>query len=195
MQNNLKVVIAGYGGFARECRDWLMLQKVSVQRYLADDDIACTPIDSYKRADGEQVLVAIGEPKDRAAVVGRLKAREAHFHGMLFNVAPPTAHIGGGCVFCPMSLVSSRATVGDFVHANVMSSIGHDVTVGDFCTLSSHVDLCGDVKLGTGVFLGSHAVVMPGVKVGDWARIGAGAIVVKDVEAGATVYAQPGRTM
>lgn len=195
MKSNAIILIAGAGGFGGEVEGWLGTKGVTVQNWLDDINPACVDIDTYEPKPGEQVIVAVGNPKDREQVVARLTARGAKFHGMLFNTSPASAEIGGGCVLCPFSIVSAHAKVGNFVHANVHAGIGHHVTVGDYCTLSSYVDLCGHVTVGKRVFFGSGARVMPRVTIGDDAIIGAGAVVVSDVPAGRTVYAPPGRLM
>ncbi|MGB7588176.1 MAG: hypothetical protein WBM00_05660 [Solirubrobacterales bacterium] len=190
-----RLFIAGAGGFGGECEQWLMTRGVKVHNYLDDDNPACIRINDYRPKDGDQVLVAISDPKGREQVVKRLKERGAVFHGMLFHICPPSAKIGGGVVSCPYSAVSAFAKVGDFCHINLLSTVGHHVTLGDFCTLSCHVDLTGHVTVGRGVYFGSGARVLPRVSIGDYATIGAGAVVVSDVPAGATIYAQPGRML
>lgn len=190
-----QIVIAGAGNFGREVEGWLNMRGVPVAGFLDDTKHGHRTIRDYERYGDEQVLVSISNPKDRERVVEYLNVRKAVFHGMLFNIAPPQCYIAGGCIFCPQSLVSRDAEVGEFVHVNVFSSVGHNVVVGDFCTISSHVDLCGHVTLGKRVFVGSGARVLPGLCVGDDAVIGAGAVVVRNVPAGATVYAEPARTL
>jgi len=189
LNNPIKVIIAGHGGFAKEIAAWLGTRGVTVNQFLADEDIHCEPIDMHEHRMGEQVLVAIADPSGRKNVAIRLAKRGATFHSMLFNIGPPTGKIGIGSITCPYSVISSNAQVGKFCHLNLHATVGHDVKMGDYCTLSSHVDICGNVEVGEGVFFGSGARVLPGVKIGSWARIGAGAVIVKDVPAGATMYA------
>lgn len=190
-----RLFIAGAGGFGAECEAVLMSRGVKVTNYLDDFNQACIRINDYEAREGDQVLVCVGAPKDREQVVERLKARDAAFHGLLFNWAAYNAKVGGGCVFLLNTIVSAHAKVGDFVHVGFGSLVGHHVTLGDFCTLSSQVDLTGHVTVGRGVFFGSGARVLPRVKIGDYANIGAGAVVYKDVPEGATVYAQPARSL
>lgn len=191
----MQIIIAGAGGFGAEVEGWLRTKGITVNTWLDDINPTCTDIDSYEPKEGEQVIVAVGNPKDRENIVNRLREREATFHGMLFNIGPPTHRIGGGCVTMPHSVVSAHAEVGDFVHVGLASLVGHHVKLGDFCTLSSQVDLCGHVNVGKRVFFGSGARVLPRVTIGDDAIIGAGAVVVRDVAPGQTIYANPGRVL
>lgn len=189
----MSVIIAGAGNFGREMAGWFKMLNQPVKGYI-DDSLEAT-IKDYKPALGEQVLICISDPKGREAVALSLIERNVVFHNFSMCILSPSAQRGVGCIFCPQSLMSHNADVGDFVIVNVFSSIGHDVTVGNFCTLSSYVDLCGNVKVGKRVFFGSGARVLPGVTIGDDCVIGAGAVVVNDVPAGTTMYAAPARAM
>lgn len=186
-----RLLVAGAGGFGSEVASWLDMRGVNLWQYLDDTKAGCIKIDDFKPEEGDQVLVCIGDPRGRMKVVTRLQARGAVFHGLLWHLCPPTARVGGGCVTMPQSVISAHASVGDFVHINFNSTVGHHVTLGDFCTLSSHVDLCGHVSVGHGVFFGSGARVLPGVRIGDFAKIGAGSVVIKDVGEGESVFGVP----
>lgn len=197
MQNDQlkRLLIAGCGGFGVECEGFLRTRGTVVQGWLDDTNPTVPNIDDYEYVEGDQVLVAISDPKGREQVVERLKKRGAHFHGMLFHIGPMTHRMGGGCVTMPYSVCSAFAEVGDFVHIGIASLVGHHVKVGEFSTLSSQVDLTGHVEIGRGVYIGSGARVLPRVKVGDFATIGAGAVVVADVPPNTTIYAAPGRKL
>lgn len=192
--------LAGAGNFGSEVEGFLNLHGVKVDAYL-DDTPGLTkskivlPIDEYPHMEGDQVIVAISDPKGRESVHHRLRDRGAVFHGLLMHICPASAFVGGGCITCPYSVVSAFAKVGNFCIINIMSSVGHHVTIGDYCTLASHVDICGHVTVGKGVVFGSGARVLPRVTIGDGAVIGAGAVVYRDVQAGETVYAQPAKSL
>ena len=196
MPSELKrLYIAGCGGFGAECRDWLQILRVEVFNYLDDFNPECIKIDEFAPEAGDEVLIAISDPKGREDVSNRLIARNAVFHNMIFGMVAKSAVVSTGLITCPFSVISAHAKIGEFCHINLHSTVGHHVTLGNFCTLSSHVDLTGHVTVGDRVFFGSGARVLPRVKIGDDAIIGAGAVVYRDVPAGATVYAEPGRTL
>ena len=196
MPSELKrLLIAGAGGFGVECEGFLRTRGVKVANYLDDFNPSCVNIDDYEYIEGDQVLVAIADPKGREQVVERLKKRGAVFHGMLFHIGPHTMKVGGGCVTMPYSVVSAFGQVGDFCHVGIASLVGHHVKLGDYCTLSSQCDLTGHVTVGRGTYFGSGARVLPRVKIGEYCTIGAGAVVMADVPDGATIYAQPGRKL
>lgn len=196
MNKEPRILIAGAGNFGRETAGWLHM--IGRPAFGFIDDIkpgAWARILDYVPEPGDEILVAVADPKGREQVVAVLREKQATFHSLYMMHRSPSSDIGGGCIWCPGSAVSASAHVGEFVHVNLNSTVGHDVVLGDYCTLSCHVDLMGHVEVGNRVFFGSGARVLPGVRVGDDCVIGAGAIVMADVRAGSTVYAMPARTL
>jgi sugar O-acyltransferase (sialic acid O-acetyltransferase NeuD family) len=207
-----RLIIVGAGGFGRELLSWAAdccdAGDLPAVAGFIDDDAAVLrgydiPVDflgsvsDFQPGAGDQVLLAIGNPKAKQRVAAQLADRGARFATMIHPTAvvSRSARLGEGVILCPLSLVSANARVGRLVTVNVMSSIGHDVMVGDYSTLSAHVDLTGFVSLGEGVMVGSSATVVPKVKVGAGATIGAGSTVYRTIPEGATVYAQPSKLM
>lgn len=207
-----QLIVAGCGAFARELINWA--QDVAdagrgeaVSGFLDANPAALEGypyqldwrgnIDDYQPRDGEAVIVAIGNPTAKRAVVERLRARGARFASLVHPsaVVARSAVLGESVVICPQCVISSDAQVGDFVAVNVLSSVGHDVKLGAFSTLSSHVDLTGFVQTGEEVFFGSGAKVLPKLKIGARAKIGAGATVMRSVAEDAVIYTAPARKL
>jgi sugar O-acyltransferase (sialic acid O-acetyltransferase NeuD family) len=192
-----RIVIVGAGALGRELRQWIARDGRSDPVVFLDDRMADAPgvignIDSYERAEGDEVLIAIADPAMRSKVADRFKS--------LATFASTAATrgdgvFGDGCLLFPHSLLSSKALLGVGVIVNCYSSIGHDCTVGDFSTLSAHVDITGRCTIGKRVFFGSGARVVPGITVGDDCYVGAGAVVVKDIPEGTTVFGNPARVI
>ena len=190
-----RLYIAGAGGFGAEVEDWLKTRGVEIEDYLDDTNPECIPINSFAPEPGDEVIIAIGDPKGREDVAKRLIERGAVFHNLILAMYAPSAVLSVGLVACYYSVISSHAKVGEFCHINLHSTVGHHVTLGNYCTLSCHVDLTGHVTVGDRCYFGSGARVLPRVKIGNDCIIGAGAVVVADVPDGATVYAAPARTL
>ena len=87
------------------------------------------------------------------------------------------------------------AGIGALQHQLAHLGVGHDAVAGAGSSLSGYVDLLGGVKSGQGCMFGSGAHVLPRVSIGERCTIGAGAVVVRNVPDGATVYAQPARSL
>ena len=201
-----KYLIAGAGAFGREVAAWIERYtkcKPSAIRFLDDTKEVNTMVAGRWLVEGPieaetagwNVVVAVGDPVGRRAVVDRISARPTRFVALPYGTVAATADFGIGIVMCPGSVISAGAFVGSFTHINIGAAVGHDVEVGAYCTLSSHVDLCGGVGLGDGVFVGSGARILPGVTIGAGARIGAGSVVTRDVGHGEEVFGNPARRL
>jgi sugar O-acyltransferase (sialic acid O-acetyltransferase NeuD family) len=151
----------------------------------------------FTPAPAQRLVMCVGSPAGKRAVVGRLSTRGGVFAGLTHPSAWVTgsARFGQGLIVGPFTNISSDCVIGDHVTVNGHCSIGHDAVVGDFVTLSCHVDLTGGVKVGAGGFFGSGARVLPRVKIGEGCTIGAGAVVVRGAPDGATLYAAPARRL
>lgn len=192
----MSIIIGGAGSFSREVAGWLKMANAVVKGYVADDTAGVySSFKDYQPQKGEEILMAISDPKVRSRLTLDLIDRGAVFHNMRMAVVSPSAQLGVGCILCPSSIMSAGAQIGDFVIVNLQSTVGHDVMLGNFCTLSCHVDLCGKVKVGDRCFFGSGARVLPGVTIGNDCIIGAGAIVGRDVPDGTTVYSEFSKTL
>lgn len=206
------LVIAGWGGFSREvicwARDCAQTGALPPLRgilsdspdYYDDYDYDISVLSSmldYAPANGDLVLIAIGDPSLRRKASEILISRGAQFATLVHPTAvvARTAVIAEGVILCPHSLVSADVNIGRHVQINCSSTVGHDVKLGDFTTLSAHVDVTGHAQLDEMVFVGSGARILPKVKVGPKAIIGAGSIVYRSVGAGTTVYASPSKTL
>ena len=207
-----RLILVGCGAFARELINWVddlvqLDKSIPVSGFLDNCPDALVgfnyavpylgTIESYVPQTGDQLLMAIGDPKAKKKIFTELKEKGASFSQLIHPsaVVARTAILGEGVVVCPQAFVSSDARVGDLCAINGSASVGHDVNLGAFSTLSSHVDLTGWVQVAECAFFGSGARVLPKVKIGPGARIGAGAVVMRSVAADAVVYAPPAKRL
>ena len=205
-----RLILVGCGAFARELINWVddlvdLGKSIQVSGFLDENPKALDgfpyavpylgTITAYKPQVGDQLLMAIGDPKAKKALYADLKAKGASFASLIHPTAviARTSKLGEGVVVCPQAFISADAVVGNLCVINGNASVGHDVRLGSFSTLSSHVDLTGWVQVEECVFFGSGARVLPKVKIGTGARIGAGAVVMRGVPADKVVYAPPSK--
>jgi sugar O-acyltransferase (sialic acid O-acetyltransferase NeuD family) len=207
-----RLILVGCGAFARELINWIddlvdIGRSIPVSGFLDENPQALSgfpysvpyfgTIQSYLPMQGDQLLMAVGDPKAKKKLFAELKAKGALFSQLIHPsaVVARTAKLGEGVVVCPQAFVSADATVGDLCAINGNASVGHDVKLGSFSTLSSHVDLTGWVQVDECAFFGSGARVLPKVKIGMGARIGAGAVVMRSVPPETVVYAPPSKRL
>lgn len=201
--------IIGAGGFGREVHDWAcdvyrVEPKWAIAGFLDDNlnalrDRPCAlqvvgriEIDHFGPDD--LAVVAIADPVAREALVSRLGER-VRYETLVHPTVIIGSHspLGAGCILCPRVTITTNVKIGEHVHLNLHSTVGHDAKVEPFCTLSDHVDICGNVSLGRGGFFGSHASVTPHLSVGPYAKLGAGSVALQDLPAGMIAVGVPAR--
>ena len=145
-----------------------------------------------------QVVVALGNPAAREAIVARLAAEAgARFATLLHPAAwlGETVEIGEGSIVFGFSSLTADVRIGRHVLVNPGCNIAHDCVLGDFATLAPAVAMAGGVRVEHGAELGIGARVAPRLGIGRGAMVGAGAMVIRDVAAGATVAGVPAREL
>ena len=208
-----RILIAGAGGFGREVLQWALDAGLDsggcrIAGFLDDNPEALSgfpgirvpvvgPLRTYEPGPGEQLICAIGMPKQKRRIIEPLVRRGVRF----VTVVHPTAIIGRnvvlgtGCLVAPRTTLTADIEIGDFVTLNCGCSVGHDARIGSWATLNGHCDVTGNVRLGEGVLMGTHAAVIPGIEVGDWAVIGAGSVAMRHVAPETTVVGVPAKNL
>lgn len=202
-------MIAGAGGFGRGVYSWACTSP----RFLEENRIGeivfindgkperpveaplISSIESYEPESGDLMLCAVAAPKVRKQIVRQLERKDTVFTTFVDDraIVAPGTQVGVGSIILPGVVLGASAKLGEHVHVNFNSSIGHDSILGEFTTLSPSTNIMGEVVSGQRVFYGGSAVVLPRLSVGTDAVVGAGAVVTKDVAACATVVGVPAR--
>lgn len=212
-----RVVVIGAGGFGRETLDvveaciaagapWQLAgvvddgpRPVDLER-LADRGVAFlgTEAEWLPTVTGdERFVVAIGSPAIRERVARRLTAAGLQAVTAVHPraVIGSQARIGVGVVVTAGVQVSTNVTLGDHVHLNPASIIGHDAVLAPFVSVNPGAIVSGNVVVESAVLLGAGSVVLQGLTVGAGSTVGAAACATKDVAAGTTVVGVPARVL
>jgi sugar O-acyltransferase (sialic acid O-acetyltransferase NeuD family) len=155
------------------------------------------PISTWTDWDVDELIIAVGDNRQRRRLFDRLTAAGAVFTSVLHPRATVGvgASIGRGAVAFANVVVNSESSVGDNVILNTMCSVDHDTVVEAHVHLAPGARTAADVQIGQGAFIGMGAMICPGVRIGSWAVVGAGAVVTRDVADNATVVGVPARPL
>jgi sugar O-acyltransferase (sialic acid O-acetyltransferase NeuD family) len=200
-----KVAIIGSGGFGREVL-WLIrdynahymlnsgYEALDVLGFITNDikmhgKIVCDipvlkPYDWLLRNLDVYAVCGIGDPRDRIKVTKYFEGKGVKFLSIIHPSVKMSQYveIGNGCIVCAGNIITTQVKIGNHVHINLNSTIGHDVVIKDFVTVSPGVNISGKVEVGFGAFLGTNSAIIERVKIGKGAVVGAGSVVNKDVE-------------
>lgn len=210
-----RIVVIGAGGFGRETLDVIeaavaagapltLLGVVDSGPREADlDRLAARGVPflgteeawAPTAAGDERFVVAIGAPAVRETVTARFLAAGLTPITVIHPAAVigSQADIGDGVVIAAGVQMSTNVRVGDHVHLNPSSVIGHDAELQDFVSVNPGAIVSGSVLVEERVLLGAGSVVLQGLVVGADATVGAAACVTKDVAPGRTVTGVPAR--
>jgi sugar O-acyltransferase (sialic acid O-acetyltransferase NeuD family) len=142
--------------------------------------------------DAHELLVCIGDPARRAALVERFPGRWGQAIDPSAIISERSTVDEGSMIF-QGAIVQTNSRIGRHVIINTAASVDHDCDVDDYVHIAPHATLCGFVRVQRGAYIGAGATLLPGVTVGAGAIVGAGAVVTRDVPPGSVVAGVPAR--
>ena len=194
----MKKGIIGAGGFGREVY-WSLSSTERVNtKFFVDDKYwdgknnLILPISKFN-PDEYEVVIAIGEPKDRFDIVQRLPKETkyfTHIHSTV-QILGEDVEIGEGSIVCAGSIITTNVKIGKHAHLNLHTTIGHDCEVGDYFTTAPGAKVSGNCKILDCVYIGTNASVKEKLSIHDSVTIGSNAAVVKDIEEPGTYVGVP----
>jgi sugar O-acyltransferase (sialic acid O-acetyltransferase NeuD family) len=189
----MKQAIIGSGGFAREVR-----ASIGINLPFFVDDKYLTGnseergLSAFDPSEFE-VIVAIGDPKVRESIVGRLPKETKYF-----TYIHPSVHIinnfigmGEGTIVLAGCVLSCGSILGKHTHLNFNTVIGHDVIAGDYLTTAPNVGIMGNNTLGDRVYFGVGSSTKEKITICSDVTIGLGAGVVKSINQPGTYIGLP----
>ena len=193
----LKRALVGNGGFAKD-----------LKALLGTRDILCFVDDEYFESKPNtarlstfdpseyKLVITVGDPHDRAAIVARLPKETQYFnviHSSVQLLMPDGISIGTDCVISAGCLLVDNISIGDHCHLNLGTIFGHDVTVGDFFTSAPGAKIMGNNTIGNRVYIGAGASTKQKITIGDDVTVGLNAGVVKNLLEPGTYVGTPAR--
>lgn len=182
----MKKALIGAGGFAREIRahmgDCTMKCFVDDQYWKENNDYIY-PLSQFNPEEYE-VLVAIGDPRDRFDMVQKLPSNTKYF-----TFIHPSAQVLGndvtiseGSIVCAGCVITTNVNIGKHAHLNLQTNVGHDCEIGDYFTTAPGVKISGNCKIYDCVYIGTNASIRQKISIHSMATIGMNAAVAKNIE-------------
>ncbi len=142
-------------------------------------------------------VCGIGEPHIRRKVIEKALGFNAKFCNVIHPNALMTesVELEEGIVITAGCILTCNIKIGNHVHLNLATTVGHDVVMGDFSTTAPGVHISGNVNIGEGTYFGTGAVTVEKLTIGEWAIIGAGAVVANHLPANVTAVGVPARAI
>lgn len=209
-----KVVIIGAGGFAREVLDifdacnkvggdyevlgYIVESKYGEKGEIINGKPILGDFDWFERNDQEIFAVCgVGAPEHKFRLTNIALALGVPFN----NVIHPSAiltdliSIGDGVIIAAGCILTNQIQIGNHVHINLDSTIGHDCIIEEFTTIAPGVHVSGRVTLGKGTYIGTGSAIIERLNIGEWSVIGAGSVVVRDIAPNTTSVGIPAKVI
>lgn len=212
----MKTFIFGGSGFAKEV-EWLIHEinknlsdSIDVQSFvIADDEYSENLLindievisesiyfEKYHTAEKHNCILAIGSPVIRNKIISKITSDNTVFPNLIHpNVCYDKRNVkfGQGVIICAGVIMTTNITIGDFVHLNLDSTIGHDSFVGDYTTISPGVHISGNVKVNQNNFIGTGVVILENISLEPNTIVGAGSVVIKSLIESGTYVGVPAK--
>lgn len=189
----MKLALFGYGGHAREVAAQI---GESITFYVDDEyanDIA-KPISEFNPEE-EWMIVAVGESKDRKAIVDKLPKKTKYFTFIhpTVQIMDNNIEVGEGSFIGANSILTTNIKLGKHALLNRGNHIGHDCVIGDYFSAMPNAVVGGNVTINNKVYMGSCSNIKEKIKIIDNTIIGMNAAVVKNITESGTYVGVPAK--
>ena len=149
---------------------------------------------TFHKSEMHNCVIAIGHPALKEKIYNKINYETTLFPAIIHPTViydKRTVRVGKGSIICPGSLITTEIEIGDFVHLNINTTVGHECEIGNFSTISPGVQISGNVKISSNVFIGTGAAILENVEITANSIIGASALVNKTIEESGTYVGIP----
>ncbi|MGY0618352.1 NeuD/PglB/VioB family sugar acetyltransferase [Lysobacter sp. A378] len=199
-----KIGIFGAGGHAREILGLLddlgMLSRVS--SFVESDElwnersVAGFSVKRLSQFDcmSHDVVIAIGDSFGRRAIRAALPS-DVRYPILVHPTVVRGSRIemGPGSIICAGSVLTCDIVLGEHVHLNRTSNIGHDCGIDNFVTTAPGVVIGGNCTVGEATQIGASACVRERTKIASEVVIGMGAVVVSSIHETGVYFGNPAK--
>jgi len=187
----MKLALFGYGGHTRE----VAAQIGEPVTFYVDDEYAndvAKPISEFNPNE-EWMIVAVGESKDRKAIVDKLPKETKYFtfiHPSV-QIMDDNIEVGEGSFIGANSILTTNIKLGKHALLNRGNHIGHDCIIGDYFSAMPGAIVSGNVTIGDCVYIGTNSSIKEKMIVCNGVVVGSNAVVVKHIIESGTYVGVP----
>jgi sugar O-acyltransferase (sialic acid O-acetyltransferase NeuD family) len=184
LEEQFEYVLIGAGGFAREIVAEVYLQKKIKLKCFVDDEYWVEGL--YKISEfnhqTQKAIIAVGNPADKIKLLAKLPKQTKFWNYISPNAYIGDLKLGAGNFICAGVIITTNVTIGNHVHLNLQTTIGHDSLLGDYVTTAPSVNISGNVTIGKAVYLGTKSCIREKISICDNVILGMNAGVISDIE-------------
>jgi sugar O-acyltransferase (sialic acid O-acetyltransferase NeuD family) len=194
----MKKGIIGAGGFGREVY-WSLspIDRINTVFFVDDyywdnTDSKILPLSLFE-SDKYEVVVAIGNPKDRFNIVQKLPKQTkyfTHIHPSV-QILGNDVEIGEGSIICAGTIITTNVKIGHHAHLNLQTTIGHDCEIGNYFTTAPGAKISGNCKIHDLVYIGTNSSVKERISIHSLVTIGLNSGVVKNINESGVYVGSP----
>jgi sugar O-acyltransferase (sialic acid O-acetyltransferase NeuD family) len=181
--------IIGAGGFGKEVYWSLsLIEQVNTKffvddKYWNDNNPLILPLSKFNPNEYE-IVIAVGDPKDRFDIVQRLPKETKYFTHIhpSAQILGDNVEIGEGSIICAGTIITTNVKIGKHSHLNLQTTIGHDCEIGDYFSAMPGAIVSGNVKIYDLVYMGNNSSIREKLSVHSLTTIGMNSAVVKHIE-------------
>lgn len=181
----MKRALIGAGGFANEVKahikDFTMKCFVDSE-YFKPNHENIYPLSEFDPEEYE-VLVAVGNPKDRFDIIQKLPKNTKYFTFIhpSAQILGNDVYIGKGSIICAGSILTTNIKIGDHAHINLQTTIGHDCKIGSYFTSAPGVKISGNCQIYDCVYMGTNSSIKQNISIHSFSTIGLNAGITKNI--------------
>lgn len=182
----MRRALIGAGGFAREIKSHIGGSTIKCfvdDEYWVENNEYVFPISQFDPTIYE-VIVAIGDPRNRYDIIQRLPKETKYFtfiHPSV-QILGDNISIGEGSFIGAGCILTTNIKIGKHTHLNLQTTVGHDCKIGDYFTTAPGVKISGNCTIYDCVYVGTNASIKEKISIHSFSTIGLNAGVVKDIE-------------
>lgn len=177
-----QIFIIGAGGVGREILAVLqhssLKEEFEVSGFIDDAVESGTLINGIKVLGGikyllskenTNVVIAIGNPKIRKAIIDKLSVKKINFptiiHPKVSLHDSSRISIGKGTYITEGCIITTDVSIGDFCLLNVGVTINHDAIIGNNCVIMPGVRITCGINLGANSFVSANCVLSKAISI------------------------------